>query len=257
MPSKAKPKTRKKGKMTARDLRRFLDSYRKFQDQQVDLRLQQFQRDFTRLKISLEPLIVHAKEQDIEFAKDFNIFDLLGRRVTLDEVYTHSALLAELLDPEGAHSQKHLFLAHFLHHCQSMQSNEGNAFPLVVDDITDYKWFVEKERPIPTGCLDLVISSPDRGFMLVIENKITALERTDQLRDYADWLQAQSHKYAKRALIYLTPTGRGSTSNGHREYYPMSYHRDIAAWLRCALDGIEAPRVKEVLIQYLQIIQKL
>ncbi len=257
MPSKVRPKTRKKGKMTARELRIFLDSYRKFQGQQVDLRLQQFQRGFTRLKVSLEPLIVHAKEQDIKFAKDFNIFDLLGHRVTLDEVYTHSALLAELLDPEGAHSQKHLFLAHFLHCCQSKHSNEGNAFPLPVDDITHYKWIVEKERAIPPGCLDLVISSPDLGFILIVENKITALERTNQLRDYADWLQAQSHKYPNRALIYLTPTGRESTSNASSEYYSLSYHRDIAAWLHCALDGIKAPRVKEVLVQYLQIIQKL
>lgn len=50
-----------------------------------------------------------------------NIFRLLG--ITTDEVRTHSALLADLLNPRGTHGQGSLFLATFLQHCQQKCPN--------------------------------------------------------------------------------------------------------------------------------------
>ena len=46
--------------------------------------------------------------------ENFNVFTLLGREG--DEVHTHSAILADLLDPNGLHGQGSVFARLFLEH---------------------------------------------------------------------------------------------------------------------------------------------
>jgi hypothetical protein len=44
--------------------------------------------------------------------ENFNVFKVLG--LTTNEVRTHSAFIAELLNPKGSHGQKDVFLKLFL-----------------------------------------------------------------------------------------------------------------------------------------------
>src|SRR4051812_46844970 len=57
-------------------------------------------------------MIARALNQRLETTPEFNIFTITERAGY--EVTTHSAFLANLLDPLGAHGQGNLFLASFL-----------------------------------------------------------------------------------------------------------------------------------------------
>lgn len=53
----------------------------------------------------------HRKDKE-ENGDFFNIFSIL--KVERDEVYTHSAMLCELLNPNGSHGRKDSFLQLFI-----------------------------------------------------------------------------------------------------------------------------------------------
>ena len=56
--------------------------------------------------------------------ENFNLFAILGRET--DEVRTHSAILAELLDPSGSHGQGAVFLRQFVDRVQKAVQNLAN-----------------------------------------------------------------------------------------------------------------------------------
>jgi hypothetical protein len=236
---------------TQEELESFLNRYRAFTNQLKDLRLQRFQSDFSRLKTSVTSIKTEAEEQNRLLASSFNIFRLLG--VTHKEAIVHSALIANLLNPEGAHAQKHLFLDNFLRMCAS----RFDDFPLPTGDITSSRWVVEKEKVTPFGCMDLVISCPALRFLLVIENKIWASEQPDQLKRYCDWMESKKDRFANQALFYLTPGGDKPHTSADSHCFTLSYHDDISAWLDACLVHVKAPRVRETIVQYLEIIKTL
>jgi hypothetical protein len=232
------------------ELESFLNRYRAFTNQLKDLRLQRFQSDFSRLKTSVTSIKTEAEEQNRLLASSFNIFRLLG--VTHKEVIVHSALIANLLNPKGTHAQKHLFLDNFLRMCARFDD-----FPLPTGDIASSRWVVEKEKVTPFGCMDLVISCPALRFLLVIENKIWASEQPDQLKRYYDWMESKKDRFANQALFYLTPGGDKPHTSADSHCFTLSYHDDISAWLDACLVHVKAPRVKETISQYLEIIKNL
>jgi hypothetical protein len=229
----------------------FFDRYRTFAAQLQTARIGQFQSEFGRLQAGLEPLLAAADEQRKLIAAKFNMFHLLG--IARSEVNTHSALLANLLDPEGDHAQQHLFLRKFLQVCQS----KFPKMPMPPGEIVSGKWVVEKEKVTPQGNLDLVISCPKLQYLLVIENKVDAIEQEKQLARYAQWMQGRSTRYTHQALAYLTPEGRASWTNAGHLYYRLSYREDIKTWLEACLPEVKAPRVRETLAQYLEIVRAL
>ena len=236
---------------TQEELESFLNRYRAFTNQLKDLRLQRFQSDFSRLKTSVTSIKTEAEEQNRLLASSFNIFRLLG--VAHKEVIVHSALIANLLNPKGTHAQKHLFLDRFLRMCASRFTD----FPLPTGDITSSRWVVEKGKVTPFGCMDLVISCPALRFLLVIENKIWASEQPDQLKRYYDWMESKKERFANQALFYLTPGGDEPHTGAGSRCFTLSYHDDISAWLDACLVHVKAPRVRETIVQYLEIIKNL
>jgi len=237
--------------LTLESIADFLHRYHAFTDRLMALRLRQFKSDFDRLRVVLAELRSEVEERDKALASGFNVFRLLG--VSHNEVHTHSALLADFLNPDGRHGQKHLFLDSFLQACVSKYPD----FPLPSADITSGRWIVEKEKATPFGNMDLVVSCSKLKFLLVIENKIGASEQPDQLKRYADWMEARKGSYVDQALIYLTPEGVRSQTGAGCHYFTLSYHRDISAWLKTSFLGVKAPRVREIIAQYLEIIEAL
>ena len=86
----------------------FLGRYRRFAADRHGKRLSEFEDGFQRIAGALGHLQALAREESRYTAADFNIFRLLG--VARAEVTTHSAMLAELLNPDGSHGQGDRFL---------------------------------------------------------------------------------------------------------------------------------------------------
>jgi hypothetical protein len=210
-----------------------------------------FQERFHYLRGGIAEIKATATAMDRAVARRFNLFHLLG--VSTAEVRTHSALLAELLNPHGSHAQGTLFLEQFCAMCAGLDP----AFPLLPPGADRYSWVVEKEKVTPLGNLDIVVSCPSLRYRFAIENKIYAVEQPNQLQRYAEWLSWDKPFYDAQALIFLTPQGWPARSAEDVSYFQLSYREDICAWLQGTLADVAAPRVCHVLSQYIEIIEHL
>ena len=185
----------------------------------------------------------------------FNVFLIDGVKIDED---THSSILADLLNPNGSHRQKAVFLKHFL-----------NLELLALVDSFDYgelKGFhVERKAKRKYGEIDILLEKDDT--CIIIENKIhdvhDAKDQNGQLNRY--------YRYAKESLtdeqiklIYLTLDGGVPSEKSLRgvdgrepldvgRVIRMSYKSAIVGWLENCLadkDATKATPIREVLFQY-------
>ena len=190
----------------------------------------------------------------------FNVFLIAGVKIDEDR---HSAILADLLNPNGSHRQKAVFLKHFL-----------NLELLGLADSFDYSelkgFHVERKANRKDGEIDVLLEKKDDAC-IIIENKIhDAVDQDNQLNKY--------YKYAKESftddqikLIYLTRDGREPNKNSLRgkdgkedldigRVICMSYERAILKWLEDCLEEVKAAKatpIREVLFQYQEQIKNL
>ncbi len=175
----------------------------------------------------------------------FCLFAIL--RIEHDEVRTHSRVLGELLNPRGSHGQGAVFLKHFF---AELEINGFDAEPAQV----------ELEVSLgPFGRLDIEIRSGNRS--IYIENKICAELHSDQLIKY--------HRHNPEAkLLFLTlqdedPADWAVNPAYRREsfrkvFQKINYKENILRWLEsCRKEATTAPGVREVITQYMQLIQRL
>lgn len=231
------------------DVVEFIDRYRIFTHRHEHELVENFQSDFDRLRAGMDGLLEKAAEERRRTASTFNIFHLL--RVADSEVYTHSALLADLLNPRGSHAQGTLFLEQFFSVC----AGAFPGLPIPYVPLHPNEWTVQAEKVTPLGNLDLVLSSSRLGFLYAIENKIWAEEQPEQLARYSRWLQQQKAEYPYQALVYLTPDGRESWTHNGETYFRLSYSGHITSWLAKALIQVEPPRLRETLAQYIDVLK--
>ena len=221
--------------------------------------------------------------------KNFNVFSILDRE--RKEVETHSAIIAELLNPHGSHSQGTLFLKLFLGKLlkkleeeqkpqEELEELQGKLRHIQKKDEFDkFKVEVEtsKEGKV-LGRIDILIESDgikSGDVCIVIENKIDAGDQEEQLGRY--------YKYAlytkkTRGIIYLTLRGdepEGFTLYGNEPSESdqsgkimltkdtvvcLSYEKFIDDWLGACIEDKEVPiaiRIKETLLQYQMTVKKL
>ena len=175
--------------------------------------------------------------------------------MTSNEVKLHSALIAELLNPEGSHGMKDAFLKAFIE----------------VLDISDFNLktksaLVEKEKNIGRktqtigGILDILVD--DTCKAIVIENKIYAPDQENQLLRYKNFAQ----RYEDYKLYYLTlhcdnakDTSLGLYSSMcHEDYECISYEKHILEWIdKCIEISSEKQLVNNTLIAYRNLIKQL
>ena len=213
--------------------------------------LSRFRDQFQRLCVGMGHLQEQAAAAERSEAPRFNLFHLFA--IASDEVRTHSAMLAELLNPSGRHGQGSLFLEGFVAACRARDAD----FPALPAAAGTCLWLVETEKWTPLGNLDIVVSCPILRYRFVIENKIYATEQLNQLQRYAEWLSWGGRYYDAQALIFLTPKGWPARSAATMPYFQLSYRDDIHAWLESTLPEVAAPRVSEVLLQYLEVVHHL
>lgn len=208
-----------------------------------------FAARFNEFRPRFEDFVAKSKRHERRNAPKFNIFELL--RVERDEA-VHSRFLASLLDPSGSHGQGALFLNSFLRFCEGLP-----GFPVMIErDIPGAtSVFVRPEFSSAHGRPDILVFSHKPAFALIVENKIDAQDETTQLARYWKLLQSLfKFAGARRALIYLTPSGRKprGTVPATVHYFSVSYQHHIADWLRSCVEGV-AQSLKPTLSQYAHI----
>lgn len=207
---------------------------------------------------------VYEKHKELS-GENFNIFSIM--RMESDEVFTHSAIIAELLDPKGSHSlgskPLELFIEQFKEHFLK------NEFILDFENTICIKeeCLISKHEKYLYDRLDIVVkenyAASDSKNIFCIENKIYADEQQDQLYRYKE-------QYPNGVLFYLTLIGEESKQliedEEHKIYIPIAYSNpkelnskvNILNWLQeCVKYAYDKPMVREVLNQYIYLIKKL
>ena len=181
-----------------------------------------------------------AKEESRKRGEQFNMF--WACKVNHYET-SHSAIIAELLNPKGLHGQGELYLTLFL-----LSYKSGFCFSL------ENGATVETEVVTGDGRLDILITNPE-GQAIIIENKIYAQDQLEQLKRYDKYA---SEKYGKEnyEILYLTLFGDEASKQSCKdvEYIPISYEVQIVEWLEeCIGFSARLPLIRETLIQYQQL----
>lgn len=146
----------------------------------------------------------------------FNIFDDLG--IARAEI-RHSNFLAFILDPAESHGQSQLFLrALLMDLLKTAPPAQRPLSPIEIDGV-DLRG-VEVRREWQN--IDLMITSRQPPFVIVVENKIGTDEHSNQLGRYKETIH-QHYPHARPLYLYLTPDG---TEPSEDEWMPYSY-RDV------------------------------
>lgn len=188
--------------------------------------------------------------------ENYNLFSILNiERYELK----HSALIANLLDPEGSHGCGDAFLRAFFEIALKERAYpfEDRTLP---DSYTEYY-----TGPIvgdTGGRIDILVKSSRYG--LIIENKIYAGDQDKQLTRYDNYGK-EIFGADGYLLVYLTLYGcdasKESTATKSAEevaYLRLSYAEDILRWLKqCVRLADNKPLVRESLNQYIRTIKQL
>ena len=195
--------------------------------------------------------VVQEKTQQAERQKrgeNFNVFKVLG--LQRREVRLHSAFLAELLNPNGDHGLKTLFLESFL----TMMIRERESFDFNVNSAEVYvEYYIGPKDGETGGKIDIFITD-DKNNAIIIENKIDAGDQENQLKRYYNHVRNNGNNYV---LFYLTKDGTEASeySTGGEpkfEYTCISYRNDIITWLEyCEQLAVRFPLIRETIHQYI------
>ncbi|EXC32584.1 PD-(D/E)XK nuclease superfamily protein, partial [Acinetobacter sp. 869535] len=101
-------------------------------------------------------------EENNSHGNNFNLLKICG--VSNSEVFTHTPILKELLDPEGTHGQKDLFLKSFVEFFKLDFKIRGNIKTKKEQRFNDY------------GQIDLMIENEEQ--IIILENKIYAVDQS-------------------------------------------------------------------------------
>ncbi len=188
-------------------------------------------------------LVRQDEERQAAGGGAFNIFSIT--KIERAEVNTHSAMIAELLNPRGSHGQGSAFLALFLvvmgfeHGCSLAHAN------------------VRKEQSFPggRGRVDIVIHL--EKHLILIENKVDAQDGKGQLKQYADIGAASGKTWH---LWYLSKRGGDAHERSHHgvRYQRLSYRGHILDWLAlCVSHASPTPALQQAIIQYKNLVHKI
>ena len=164
------------------------------------------------------------KEERMKRGELFNIFQVM--HMEADEVYTHSAFIAHLLDPQGSHGCGNTFLKLFIETISDLQV-------LNFDLVNPIK--VKVEESIGTisnkndtgGRLDIIITDHNNNA-IIIENKIYAADQKGQLLRYHKY--AQDHHKEKYKLLYLTLDGHEPSKESTGSKLEIKKHYDCISY---------------------------
>lgn len=184
-------------------------------------------------------------------APEFNTFSLLAP----DELRL-SAVLAELLDPQGRHAQGRTFLDFFvLPFGLPAWANEASQIRVQTEVLTDGAEKTERR-------IDLLVELDDR-WAIAIENKPWAADQDRQVADYLTHLHVRYPN--SHVLIYLSATGNApaafSITDVERAQAESAKRLLITGfgqllpWLTACRHACKAPTVASFLREFEEYIQ--
>lgn len=206
--------------------------------------------------------IVKKKYEEREQLEDnFNLFTILKKYS--DEKYLHSRFISSLLDPEGPHKMKVLFLNLFLNKVNSLLDFDDGTVEIYPNNQSrsEYKR------------IDISLIDRNKKQAIIIENKIfhtdTNNEEVGQLEKYYGCLIEEDKISADNIEVYyLTLDGHepSEASVSTREKYPelkqkvrcISYALEILDWLKaCIKESYNKPALRESINQYIKLIEQM
>ncbi|MBP1629770.1 MAG: nuclease superfamily [Bacteroidetes bacterium] len=190
--------------------------------------------------------IINKKNSEILDATGgrFNMFRICGVNHYEN---INSAIIAELLNPNGTHGLKSKLLECFI-------ETLGDYFSL--KGFNSDKSRVITEYSTVEGRIDILIED-DQRKSIIIENKIYASDQPEQLKRYNRYAQSYKNGYQ---ILYLTRFGDNASeqSGGGVSYLPISYKENIINWLeKCVSIASRFPIVRETIIQYINHLKQL
>ncbi len=177
----------------------------------------------------------------------FNVFNILG--LESKEVRLHSALLAELLRPNGMSGVGNAFQKAFL-------AILGLPENYIVDGKVSVELSIGTTTDTEGGRIDIIME--DGNHAIIIENKIYARDEPAQLLRYTNFAK-NNYPYGYR-LLYLTLDGKEASDDSAQgcPYQCISYKNEISKWLaECARISFDRPLVRETIRQYINLIKQL
>lgn len=205
--------------------------------------MKEFEKLFNETRKTLEKSDL-SKGESRQRGEQFNLFRICG--VNHYET-THSAILAELLNPKGSHGQKDTFLSMFL--------KDTGLENFCFDTSTAV---IRTEYSMEYGRIDILISNKD-GKAVIIENKIYAADQYKQLMRYQEFA-LRNYGNGNFRILYLTLNGHyASIQSGNGVgYINISYRNEILKWIdNCISYCVSKPIIRETLIQYSNLIKEL
>lgn len=177
----------------------------------------------------------------------FNVFNILG--LESKEVRLHSALLAELLRPNGMSGVGNAFQKAFL-------AILGLPENYIVDGKVSVELSIGTTTDSERGRIDIIME--DGNHAVIIENKIYAQDQPAQLLKYTNFAR-DNYPHGYR-LLYLTLDGKEASDDSAQgcPYQCISYKNEISKWLEeCARISFDRPLVRETIRQYINLIKQL
>ncbi|GAA4295784.1 PD-(D/E)XK nuclease family protein [Nibribacter koreensis] len=195
-------------------------------------------------------IISHQRELKAARGETFNVFSVLS--LERRENKTHSAFLAELLNPKGTHLKGSIFLKLFLKVIGDKDLDTSNAQVKVehhIGTIND----VAKTG----GRIDIYICDK-KGYSISIENKIDAGDQNAQVERYCNFKKGTNKVY----YLTLKGTEPSSSSCGElksgQDFQVISYKEQVHEWMTaCLKESVDHPILRETIKQYKILIQKL
>ena len=176
----------------------------------------------------------------------FNMFKMLG----VDHYEnTHSAILAELLNPKGSHGLKNEFLKLFVSRLINKETISG---------FNSENASIRTEAGTDDGRIDIFIKDNQR-HAIIIENKIYAADQLEQLKRY-NKSALKDYGAGNYQILYLTLDGKDASPKSGEEviYERVSYSIDIIDWLEeCVNLSARFPLVRETIFQYINHLKQL
>lgn len=174
----------------------------------------------------------------------FNMFRMCGVNHYEN---THSAIIAEFLNPNGTHGLKSKLLECFI-------ETLGEYF--TIQDFNCEKSRVYTEHSTEEGRIDIFIED-NHNNAIIIENKIYANDQAEQLKRYNRYAQKNKNGYL---ILYLTLFGDNASEQSGKDvnYLPISHKETIINWLeKCVAITSRFPMVRETIIQYINHLKQL
>lgn len=190
--------------------------------------------------------------------KNNEILDATGRRFNMFRMCgvnhyenTHSAILAEFLNPFGSHGLKECFLRLFLEEIK--EQIEINNFCCENANVRTEVVCSDED-----GRMDILIEDQYKNAF-IIENKIYAQDQSKQLKRYAHYA-SQKYGKGKYQILYLTLDGKKASEQSGQDvsYIQISYAETIINWMeKCVCLAVHYPFVRETINQYINHLKQL